>query len=64
MDSSALQSSQDHRRLAIDTSLRYRIHRFLLHSKWRLSASSKKMQQARRTFGSRTGLLWGTGDHS
>ncbi len=63
MDSSALQSSQDHRRLAIDTSLHYRIHRFLLHSKWRLSASSKKMQQARRTFGSRTGLLWGTGDH-
>ncbi|HTW58523.1 MAG TPA: FAD-dependent monooxygenase [Terriglobales bacterium] len=36
MDTEALQRSQDHRRLAIDPSPRWRIHRFLLHLKWQM----------------------------
>jgi 2-polyprenyl-6-methoxyphenol hydroxylase-like FAD-dependent oxidoreductase len=43
MDSLALQRSQDHRRLAIDPSLRWRIHRFLLHAKWKLLGSSARL---------------------
>lgn len=39
LDSRALQRAQDHRRLAIDPSPRWRIHRFLLHAKWQLLGS-------------------------
>jgi 2-polyprenyl-6-methoxyphenol hydroxylase-like FAD-dependent oxidoreductase len=38
-DSRALQRAHNHRNAAIDPSLRWRIHRLLLHFKWRISAS-------------------------
>jgi len=43
VDSIALQRSQDHRRLVMDPSLRWRIHRFLLHLKWQLKGSSASL---------------------
>jgi 2-polyprenyl-6-methoxyphenol hydroxylase-like FAD-dependent oxidoreductase len=43
VDSLALQRSQDHRRLAMDPSPRWRIHRFLLHLKWKLLGSSARL---------------------
>ncbi len=47
VDSLALQRSQDHRRLAMDPSLRWRIHRVLLHLKWRMLGTSPRSRQAR-----------------
>jgi len=38
-DSRALQRAHSHRSAAIDSSLRWRIHRFLLHFKWRFEAA-------------------------
>lgn len=46
VDSLALQRSQDHRRLVMDPSLRWRIHRFLLHLKWQLLGSSARLLKA------------------
>lgn len=46
VDSIALQRSQDHRRLVMDPSLRWRIHRFLLHLKWQLIGSSARLLKA------------------
>jgi len=46
MDSLALQRSQDHRRLAMDPSLRWRVHRVLLHLKWQLLGSSARLVKA------------------
>jgi 2-polyprenyl-6-methoxyphenol hydroxylase-like FAD-dependent oxidoreductase len=46
-DSQALQSSQDHRRLVIDQSLRWRAHRRLLGLKWQLQGALWPLRQIR-----------------
>jgi 2-polyprenyl-6-methoxyphenol hydroxylase-like FAD-dependent oxidoreductase len=46
-DSQALQSSQDHRRLVIDRSLRWRVHRKLLGLKWQLQGAVWPLRQFR-----------------
>lgn len=43
-DSRALQRAHNHRSAAIDPSLRWRIYRFLLHFKWRFSASVQALR--------------------
>jgi 2-polyprenyl-6-methoxyphenol hydroxylase-like FAD-dependent oxidoreductase len=50
MDSEALQDAQDHRRVVVGQSLRARMHRFLLQSKWQLLASSRQLRSARHGF--------------
>jgi 2-polyprenyl-6-methoxyphenol hydroxylase-like FAD-dependent oxidoreductase len=47
MDSQALQSSQDHRRLVTDRSIRWRIHRRLLGFKWQLQSAIWPLGQVR-----------------
>jgi 2-polyprenyl-6-methoxyphenol hydroxylase-like FAD-dependent oxidoreductase len=64
MDGRALQRAQEHRRVVVDPSLRWRVHRFLLHTKWQMLATSMQLRNAREAFGSRAGLLWGTSDNS
>lgn len=44
MDSRALQRAQDHRRLVIDQSLRWQIHRRLLCLKWQLLGSMRQFR--------------------
>jgi hypothetical protein len=41
----ALQRAHHHRSAAIDSSLRWRIHRFLLHFKWRLEAAVEGLRR-------------------
>ncbi|MGB8831562.1 MAG: FAD-dependent monooxygenase [Candidatus Sulfotelmatobacter sp.] len=64
MDGRALQRAQEHRRVVVDPSLRWRVHRFLLHTKWQMLATSMQLRNARETFGSMAGLLWGTSDNT
>lgn len=52
MDAQALQRAQDHRRLAIDPSLRWRVHRRLLHLKWRILGAVWASRQFRISVGS------------
>jgi hypothetical protein len=42
-DLRALRSAHYHRRIAMDSTWRWRIHRSLLHGKWRLSAAFKAL---------------------
>jgi 2-polyprenyl-6-methoxyphenol hydroxylase-like FAD-dependent oxidoreductase len=46
LDSQALQRAQHHRRVAVDQSLRWRIHRFLLHTKWQVFGSAAQLMKA------------------
>ncbi|MFZ0279443.1 MAG: NAD(P)/FAD-dependent oxidoreductase [Candidatus Sulfotelmatobacter sp.] len=43
----ALQRAHEHRSAAIDPSLRWRIHRFLLHLKWRFEAAVESLRRRR-----------------
>jgi 2-polyprenyl-6-methoxyphenol hydroxylase-like FAD-dependent oxidoreductase len=45
-DAEALDRARDHRRVAIDKSLRWRVHRSLLHAKWRMLGSSAQLMNA------------------
>jgi 2-polyprenyl-6-methoxyphenol hydroxylase-like FAD-dependent oxidoreductase len=47
MDSQALRDAQEHRRLVTDQSLRWRIHRKLLHLKWQLLGAIWPVRQFR-----------------
>lgn len=46
-DSQALQGAQDHRRLVTDQSLRWRMHRKLVHFKWQLLSAVWPLRQLR-----------------
>jgi 2-polyprenyl-6-methoxyphenol hydroxylase-like FAD-dependent oxidoreductase len=46
-DSEALQRAQDHRRLVVDQSLRWRIHRQLVHLKWQVLSAVWPLRQLR-----------------
>jgi 2-polyprenyl-6-methoxyphenol hydroxylase-like FAD-dependent oxidoreductase len=47
IDTQALQDAQDHRRLVIDQSLRWRVHRNLLRFKWQLLGAVRPLHQFR-----------------
>jgi 2-polyprenyl-6-methoxyphenol hydroxylase-like FAD-dependent oxidoreductase len=49
-DSRALQRAHHHRSAAIDSSLRWRIHRVLLHFKWRFEAAVEGLRRWSRGF--------------
>ncbi len=55
-DSRALQRAHHHRSAAIDPSLRWRIHRFLLHFKWRFEAAVESLRRRSDGF-ARSGKL-------
>ena len=44
MDAHALQNARSHRQAAMDPSLRWRIHRFLLHRKWQLESAVRALR--------------------
>jgi 2-polyprenyl-6-methoxyphenol hydroxylase-like FAD-dependent oxidoreductase len=47
LDTQALKRSREHRRLTVDASPRWRIHRFLLHFKWQLLAFGRTLKERR-----------------